>query len=73
VILLLRLCGVLMLVLTGLHLFFPRRFRWSDEFHAVSLLSRQMFYVHTGFVMLVVCLNGLLYPCLAPDLLVQSM
>ena len=71
-ILLLRLCGVLMLMLSALHLFFPRRFNWPEEFRSVSLLSRQMFYVHTGFVMLVVALNGLLYLCLAPDLVAPT-
>jgi hypothetical protein len=67
-----QVCGVLMLALASLHLAFPGRFRWTEEFRHVSLLSRQMFYVHTGFVGLIVFLNGLLYTLLAPDLVVPS-
>ncbi len=64
--------GVLLILLALLHLSFPKRFNWREEFRSVSLLSRQMFYVHTGFIGLVVFLNGLLFLFLAPELLTRT-
>ena len=67
-----RICGVLLLGLAMLHLWFPKRFRWTEEFRYVSPLSRQMFYVHTGFIAFIVLLNGLLFLSLAPELVRPS-
>jgi len=54
----LRLSGAALLLLCLLHFFFPRRFRWKEEFGALSLLNRQIFYVHTFFVGLVLVMMG---------------
>lgn len=56
----LRLTGTILLALCLLHLTFPRRFDWPRELGQLSLLNRQMFYVHTFFVCLVVAMMGLL-------------
>ena len=55
----LRVAGFSLVILSLLHLTFPRRFRWREEFAAVSLLNREIFYVHTFFVCLVVAGMGL--------------
>jgi hypothetical protein len=50
------------------HLIFPKRFKWKEEFAPLTLLSRQIMYVHTFFVALVVLLNGILCFALAGPL-----
>jgi hypothetical protein len=52
--------GALLIALALLHAVFPRRFRWSEELRAVSLLTRQILHVHTFFIALTVGLMGLL-------------
>ena len=56
----LKLAGASLIVLGLAHAFFDKRFAWKEEFSRVSLLNRQMFYVHTFFVALVVVLMGIL-------------
>lgn len=49
------------MMLTGfMHIGFPRYFEWKKQFAQVSLINRQMMYVHAFFVALVVFLMGLL-------------
>ena len=55
----LKITGYLLSVLSLLHIFFPKYFNWKKEFASVSLLSRQMMYVHTFFIALAVLLMGL--------------
>lgn len=52
--------GALLVVLALLHVGFARYFDWRREFAAVSLLNRQMMYVHTFFIALAVLLMGVL-------------
>ena len=52
--------GALLVVLALLHVGFARYFDWRREFAVVSLINRQMMYVHTFFVAFVVLLMGLL-------------
>ena len=56
-------------MLALLHAAFPKRFRWKEEFAGVSVLSRQIMYVHTLFIALIVFLMGLLCFTSAPDLI----
>ncbi|MBS1619585.1 MAG: hypothetical protein JST76_13765 [Bacteroidetes bacterium] len=55
-----KIIGYLLVALALLHVGFPRRFEWESELKPLSLLNRQMMYVHTFFVALVVLLMGLL-------------
>lgn len=52
--------GWLLIGLALLHAGFPRRFHWKHELGSVSLLTRQIMYVHTFFIALAVMLIGLL-------------
>jgi hypothetical protein len=65
----LRLCGVLLIALALFHAALPKRFGWREEMMAVSLLSRQIFYVHTFFIALTVGLMGVLSFFYADELL----
>lgn len=56
----LKVTGVLMIALAFLHFIFPRRFSWKDELRTLSLMNRQLMYVHTFFIALVVLLMGVL-------------
>lgn len=54
----LRLVGLSMLVLASLHAIFPKRFDWRRELARLSLLNRQIFIVHTLFIVLLLVLIG---------------
>lgn len=56
----LKIIGVLQIALALLHAFFPRHFRWKEELSGLTLLSRQIMYVHTLFIALIIFLMGVL-------------
>jgi hypothetical protein len=66
----LQLAGVALLLLCGLHGVFPRRFDWKNDLARLSQLNRQIFYVHTAFICLVLILMGLPM-LLEPDVFLQ--
>ena len=64
----LKLIGLFLVILALLHVTFARYFNWRQEFAAVSLINRQMMYVHTFFIAFTVLLMGLLCLTSAADL-----
>jgi len=54
----LQIAGGLLLLLSAAHGEFGRYFGWKQELSRVSLLTRQMFLVHTFFIALIVALLG---------------
>jgi len=56
----LKIAGFLLVMLALIHISFPRYFNWKNELISLSLINRQMIYVHTFFVALIVLLMGLL-------------
>ena len=56
----LKIIGFLLIALSLVHILFPRYFNWAKELRSLSLINRQMMYVHTFFIALVVSLMGLL-------------
>ena len=66
---LLEITGCLLIGLALLHAVFPRHFRWREETAGLSLLTRQILYVHTFFIALTVFLMGLLCLTSASDLM----
>ncbi len=67
--LLLKLTGFVLITLGLFHVFFPKYFKWKEEFSKVSTINRQMMYVHSFFIAFVVVLIGLLCVTSATDLL----
>lgn len=65
----LRAIGFLLVVLALLHVGFARYFKWREDFAGVSLINRQMMYVHTFFVAFTVLLMGLLCLTSATELM----
>ena len=53
-----KITGALFILLGCLHAGFPNYFRWKKELEQLSLINRQMMYVHTFFIALTVCLMG---------------
>ena len=73
----LRVAGVLLLALIPLNLYVPRRYEWRRELASLSLLNRQIFQVHAGFLCVVLAMFAalaLLYtrPLLAPTPLARA-
>lgn len=64
----LNITGWLMVLLAIVHIAFPRRFDWKKECGSLSLINRQMMYIHTFFIGLVVFLMGILCIGAAHDL-----
>ena len=56
----LRAAGAAILVLAALYPIYPRRFRWAEQLQRVELLTRQVFWVHIGFIVLLLVLQGVL-------------
>ena len=54
----LHIVGALLMVLGLSHFFFNRYFGWGRELQSVSLLTRQIFFVHTFFIGLGVMMAG---------------
>ena len=54
----LRIVGGILILLAFIHVVFPGRFDWKSELSSLSLLNRQIMYVHTFFIALMVLLMG---------------
>ena len=46
--------------LAFVHVIFPRYFNWKEELKSLSLINREMTYVHTFFIALIVLMFGVL-------------
>jgi hypothetical protein len=55
----LQITGVLFIALAFVHLIFPKYFNWEKELQSLSLINRQLMWVHTVFIALMVFLMGL--------------
>ncbi|KIC93532.1 hypothetical protein [Flavihumibacter solisilvae] len=69
----LRIIGTLLVMLALVHLYFPRYFDWKRDFSTVSIVNRQMFYVHSFFIAFVVLLMGILCLTSAQELVNTSL
>ncbi len=68
-----QIIGTLLIVLSLIHVIFPRYFNWKSELQHLSLINRQMMTVHTFFIALTVFLIGLLCVTSASDLIETSL
>jgi len=65
----LKIIGILLILLALLHFFFPKRFNWEQELSSLSLINRQLMYIHSFFIAFVIFLMGLLCLTSANELL----
>jgi hypothetical protein len=56
----LKIAGVLLMILSLIHIAFPYYFKWKKELNTLSLVNRQMIYVHTFFISVTIFLMGIL-------------
>ena len=63
-----KITGILLIALAFIHLIFPRYFKWKTAFKEVSLINREVMYVHTFFIALMVLLMGILCVAAYSDL-----
>jgi hypothetical protein len=68
----LKISGLLLIILALLHIGFPKYFDWKTELKSLTLLTRQVMYVHTFFIALVVLLMGVLCFTSAAELIVSK-
>ena len=68
----LRLAGVLLILLGLAHLFFNRYLGWNTETAKLNVLTRQVFYVHCFFIVLVLFMMGAVSIFYAGELLKPS-
>jgi hypothetical protein len=55
-----KIIGALLIVLALVHISFPRFFNWRQELGSLSIINRQLMYVHTFFIAVVIFFVGLL-------------
>lgn len=68
----LRVAGILQLVTAALHILLPRALQWRTELGRLSLVNRQIFLVHTFFIVLILALFGSLSLLAADALTARS-
>ena len=63
----LKIIGTLLIILAFIHAIFPKYFNWKQELNSLSIINRQLMYVHSFFIAFVVLLMGVL--CLTWNIL----
>lgn len=56
----LKIIGFCLIGLGLVHIIFPRQFNWKQELGSLSIMNREMMYVHTFFIAFTLFLIGLL-------------
>lgn len=56
----LKIIGIFFIILACVHGIFPKYFNWKKELSSLSLINRQMTFVHTFFIAFTVFLMGIL-------------
>jgi len=64
-----KIIGVLLIGLASIHVIFPRYFNWKEELKSLSLMNRQMMYIHSFFIGFTILLMGLLCLTMADQLI----
>lgn len=65
----LKIIGFILIPLSIVHVIFPKYFNWDKELKPLSLINRQMIYVHTFFIALIILLMGVLCLTSAEELI----
>lgn len=65
----LKIIGLLLIVLAFIHIIFPKYFKWKQELSTLSIMNRQMMYVHSFFIAFTVFLMGVLCLTSVTDLI----
>ncbi|WP_299384096.1 hypothetical protein [uncultured Lacinutrix sp.] len=69
----LKIIGILLIVLSVIHIPFPKYFKWHIELKHLSLINKQMMTTHTFFIALTVFLMGLLCLTCSQEILTTAL
>ena|SRR5687768_16858810 len=69
----LKITGTLLVILAVIHFFFPKYFNWKQELSSLSIINRQMMYVHSFFIAFVIFLMGFLCLTSSNELLTTTL
>lgn len=69
----LKIIGILLIILAAIHAFFPKYFNWKKELSLLSLINRQLMYIHSLFIAFVILLIGILCLTSAQELIGTSL
>jgi hypothetical protein len=69
----LKTAGFILILLALIHIGFPQYLQWKKELGSLSLINRQVMWIHTFFIALMVLLTGLLCLLSAPELISTSL
>src|SRR4051812_26598298 len=64
----LRIIGCILVLLSLIHVIFPKYFDWEIELLSLSVINRQLMYVHTFFIALIVFLMGVFCVACSSDI-----
>ena len=56
----LKIIGFCLVGLGLIHAIFPRQFKWKQELNSLSIINKEMMYIHTFFIAFMLLLIGLL-------------
>jgi hypothetical protein len=56
----LKIIGSCLILLGLVHVIFPRQFNWKQELSSLSIVNKEMMYIHTFFIAFTLVLVGLL-------------
>jgi len=54
-----KIIGVLLIILATIHVVFPKYFNWKEELKPLSIINRQLMYVHSFFIAFAILLIGI--------------
>ncbi len=69
----LKIIGVMMIVLALVHGVLPKHFDWKADLRPLSLINREVMYVHTFFIAVTVLLMGILCLTSAREIIETSL
>ena len=69
----LNIIGVILVLLALVHGIFPRYFDWENELRPLTVINRQLMWVHTFFIALALIFMGVLCITSADDLIFTSL
>src|SRR5687768_3837787 len=69
----LKIIGILLIILAVIHVIFPKYLNWKEDLKPLSIINRQLMYVHSFFIALVILLLGVLCLSSANELITTTL
>jgi len=69
----LKIIGILLIMLAAIHIIFPKYFNWKKELSSLTMINRQLMYIHSFFIAFVILLIGILCLTSAKELIGTSL